>query len=42
LKPLLGYITGWARMPARPLIFTAGWVVILVHGWQVLSALWAG
>jgi uncharacterized MAPEG superfamily protein len=32
-----GMITGRARLPARPLIFTAGWVVILVMAWQVFA-----
>jgi uncharacterized MAPEG superfamily protein len=33
----VGMITAWARMPVRPTIFTAGWVVILVHAWQVFA-----
>jgi uncharacterized MAPEG superfamily protein len=33
----VGMITAWARMPARPAIFTAGWIVILVHAWQVVA-----
>ncbi|MEL6516543.1 MAG: MAPEG family protein [Pseudomonadota bacterium] len=33
-----GMITGVARFPARPMIFTAGWVCILLIGWQVLAA----
>ncbi len=32
----IGMITAWARLPWRPLIFTAGWVVTLVYAWQVL------
>jgi len=31
-------IGGLPVLPARPLIFTAGWVAILVVGWQVLAA----
>jgi len=31
-------IGGLPVLPARPLIFTAGWVAILVIGWQVLAA----
>ncbi|MEL6800963.1 MAG: MAPEG family protein [Pseudomonadota bacterium] len=34
----VGMITGFARFPARPMIFTAGWVCILLIGWQVLAA----
>jgi uncharacterized MAPEG superfamily protein len=33
----IGMISGWARMPWRPLIFTAGWVVTMVFAWQVLA-----
>jgi uncharacterized MAPEG superfamily protein len=33
----VGMITGWARLPARPLIFTAGWAVTLVFAWQVFA-----
>ena len=32
----IGMITALARMPARPLIFTAGWVMILVVGVEIL------
>jgi uncharacterized MAPEG superfamily protein len=32
----VGMISGLARMPARPLIFTAGWIVTLVMAWQVV------
>ncbi|MEL6645766.1 MAG: MAPEG family protein [Pseudomonadota bacterium] len=32
-----GMITGMARFPLRPVIFTAGWVCILLIGWQVLA-----
>ncbi len=31
-------IGGFPVLPIRPLIFTAGWVAILVIGWQVLAA----
>ena len=34
----VGMISGLARMPVRPVIFTAGWVCILLIGWQVLVA----
>jgi uncharacterized MAPEG superfamily protein len=33
----IGMITAWARLPWRPLIFTAGWVVTMVYAWQVLA-----
>jgi uncharacterized MAPEG superfamily protein len=33
----IGMITGWARLPARPLLFTAGWLVTMVMAWQVLA-----
>jgi uncharacterized MAPEG superfamily protein len=32
-----GMISGKARLPARPLLFTAGWIVILVFAWQVFA-----
>jgi uncharacterized MAPEG superfamily protein len=32
----IGMITGRARFPVRPIIFTAGWLVTLVMLWQVL------
>lgn len=31
-------IGGFRVLPVRPLIFSAGWVTILVIGWQVLAA----
>jgi uncharacterized MAPEG superfamily protein len=33
----VGMISGLARMPARPLLFTAGWLVTLVFAWQVFA-----
>lgn len=33
-----GMISGWARLPARPVIFTAGWVVTLVFVGQLVTA----
>jgi uncharacterized MAPEG superfamily protein len=33
----VGMITAWARLPWRPLIFTAGWAVTMVYAWQVLA-----
>ncbi|MFM9942426.1 MAG: MAPEG family protein [Hyphomicrobiaceae bacterium] len=33
----VGMITAWARLPVRPIIFTAGWIIILVHAWQVFA-----
>ena len=34
----VGYITGWAGFPVRPIIFTAGWVCCVVLGVAALSA----
>jgi len=31
----VGYMTGWARFPLRPVIFSLGWVCILVLASQV-------
>lgn len=31
-------ITAWNAFPLRPIIFTAGWLAILVLGWQALAA----
>jgi len=31
-------IGGFPVLPVRPMVFTAGWVAILVIGWQVLAA----
>jgi uncharacterized MAPEG superfamily protein len=31
----VGMISGAARMPVRPIIFTAGWAATLVMAWQV-------
>jgi uncharacterized MAPEG superfamily protein len=33
----IGMITGWARLPVRPILFTAGWLVTIVMAWQVLA-----
>jgi len=33
-----GYITGAARFPLRPLIFTAGWVCCLIMAWGLFTA----
>jgi uncharacterized MAPEG superfamily protein len=38
LAHAVGMIAAWARMPWRPLIFTAGWIVTMVYAWQVLAA----
>ncbi len=32
-----GMISGLAKFPLRPAVFTTGWVVTLVYAWQVLS-----
>lgn len=34
----IGMITGIAQMPARPIIFTAGWVCILILGVAIFTA----
>jgi uncharacterized MAPEG superfamily protein len=33
----VGMITGLAQMPLRPIIFTAGWVCILLLGYSVFA-----
>lgn len=33
----VGMITGIARLPLRPIIYLAGWVVTLVMAWQVIA-----
>ena len=33
-----GMITGVARMPLRPIVFTAGWVCVLIMGYAVFAA----
>ena len=32
----IGMISGLARFPLRPMIYFAGWMVLLVFAWQVL------
>ncbi len=34
----IGMITAWTRLPARPLIFTAGWIITMIYGVQLLLA----
>lgn len=34
----VGYITGWAALPLRPLIFTAGWICCLIMAYAVFAA----
>lgn len=34
----VGMITGLAQMPARPVIFTAGWLCILILGYAAFTA----
>jgi hypothetical protein len=31
-------ISGLARLPLRPMIYFAAWIVMLVFAWQVLKA----
>jgi uncharacterized MAPEG superfamily protein len=33
----VGMISGLAKFPIRPIIFTAGWVITMVYAWQVLA-----
>jgi len=33
----IGYVSGLARAPVRPLLYVAAWVVTLVYAWQVLA-----
>jgi len=33
----IGMISGIARLPLRPMIYLAGWLVTIVYAWQVLS-----
>lgn len=32
----IGMISGVARLPLRPMIYVAGWIVMLVFAWQVM------
>jgi uncharacterized membrane protein YecN with MAPEG domain len=32
----IGMISGWARLPMRPMIYFAGWITMLVFAWQVI------
>lgn len=34
----IGMISGLARLPLRPTIYFAGWIVMLIFAWQVLKA----
>lgn len=34
----IGMIGGWLTFPARPIVFTAGWLCVLALGWEVLTA----
>jgi uncharacterized MAPEG superfamily protein len=34
----VGYITGLARLPLRPILFSAGWVCCLLMGYAVFAA----
>lgn len=38
LAHAVGYITGWAGFPLRPLIFLGGWLCILAIGVAILAA----
>jgi hypothetical protein len=36
LAGAIGMISGFARLPLRPIIYLAGWIAMLVFAWQVL------
>ncbi|MEL6958332.1 MAG: MAPEG family protein [Pseudomonadota bacterium] len=38
LAHAVGYITAWAQMPLRPILFTAGWVCVLIMAYAVFAA----
>jgi uncharacterized MAPEG superfamily protein len=38
LAHAIGMITAWAKMPARPIIFTAGWIVTMVMAREVMRS----
>jgi uncharacterized MAPEG superfamily protein len=33
----IGMISGLARLPVRPLLYVAGWLVTIVMAWQILA-----
>jgi uncharacterized MAPEG superfamily protein len=33
----IGMISGLARLPLRPLLYVAGWLVTIVFAWQILA-----
>jgi uncharacterized MAPEG superfamily protein len=32
-----GMISGHLKFPLRPIVFTTGWLVVLIYAWQVLA-----
>ena len=32
-----GFISGLARAPLRPLLYLAGWFLMLLHAWQIVA-----
>lgn len=34
----IGFITGMARLPLRPMLYFSGWLLTLTYAWQVLQA----
>ena len=34
----IGMVSGIARFPVRPILFTSGWLCIVVYGWQLMTA----
>jgi uncharacterized MAPEG superfamily protein len=33
----VGFITGFARAPLRPLLYLGGWGLMFVHAWQIFA-----
>ncbi len=33
----IGFVSGLARAPLRPLLYVSGWVVMLIHAWQIVA-----
>lgn len=34
----VGYVTGWTKLPMRPVIFTGGWICCLLMGYAFFAA----
>ena len=37
LRVSIGMISGLTRLPVRPLLYVAGWLVTIVMAWQILA-----